>query len=305
MDLKRYESDFPRRLRTLRKSSNMTQKEVSTRLEVGQSAVANYEQGLRFPDEKTLKSLSALFDVSIDFLLGNNSGNISSPDRVPGPDVQDLPGIYRELLIHHRPDEALELLIHALAGGRSLEYLLAHVLIPTLKTTGDLWEKGIIDIAEEHAISEEVERAAGILSYLNPGADSLKAACVCASAGPEMHSLGTRMVSYLLAAEGWDSVFLGIHTPILDILKLCEAVHADLLVLSATLDSHIDSVGSIIRAVRSEPGLKGCGTLVGGGAFVRNPRAWRNVGADLFARDIPEAVRRAGQFLKNKRSSTS
>lgn len=302
------EKNFSQRIRSLRKSRGMTQKETAARLGLGQSAVANYEQGLRFPDGEILKKISRLFDVSLDYLLGNDVrrntvGTIESPPAVG--DVEDYALRYREMMVNHRCDEGVEMLTEVLKAGVPLDVLYDRVLIPLLRHTGDLWEKGIIDVAREHTISEAVERTAGVLAYLSPRAEPIHARCICASAGPEKHSLSTRMVADLLTVAGWETWFPGVQTPTRDILGLCASTRADLLVLSATLDSHIDAVEGIITSLRSEPYLDSCAILVGGSAFNRNPEAWKAVGADAFAPTITTAVTEAQRLLVLRRNTTS
>lgn len=51
----------------------MTQAELSKALEISPSAIGMYEQGRRVPDVSTLKKISAYFNVSIDYLLGNST----------------------------------------------------------------------------------------------------------------------------------------------------------------------------------------------------------------------------------------
>lgn len=65
------------RLRELRTSKGMSQLEVATELGITQQAYANYERGARQADYNTLKKLSDIFDVSIDFILCKT--DISTP----------------------------------------------------------------------------------------------------------------------------------------------------------------------------------------------------------------------------------
>lgn len=61
---------FPIILRELRKSQGYTQETLAKKLGISASAVGLYEQGRREPDNETLKKLSKIFNVSIDYLLG-------------------------------------------------------------------------------------------------------------------------------------------------------------------------------------------------------------------------------------------
>lgn len=57
-------------LKSARKSTGMTQKDVSTALNISPNTYKNYEQGLREPNGDTIVALANLFGVSTDYLLG-------------------------------------------------------------------------------------------------------------------------------------------------------------------------------------------------------------------------------------------
>lgn len=63
-------------LKELRKQKGMTQVDLSKALQISASAVAMYETGRREPDFETLKKISKFFNVSVDYLLGNNTQNV-------------------------------------------------------------------------------------------------------------------------------------------------------------------------------------------------------------------------------------
>lgn len=58
-------------LKRLREEKNMTQAELGKALEISPSAIGMYEQGRRTPDIPTLKKIASYFNVSLDYLLGN------------------------------------------------------------------------------------------------------------------------------------------------------------------------------------------------------------------------------------------
>lgn len=58
-------------LRKLRKEKKMTMKQLGNAIGVAESTISLYETGKRQPDYDTLKKLSDLFQVPIDYLLGN------------------------------------------------------------------------------------------------------------------------------------------------------------------------------------------------------------------------------------------
>ncbi len=72
---------FPETLKELRNKYSITQSKLADLLGVTQSSIALYESGKNQPTSPILKSLSRIFDVSTDFLLGQSSvPNIKSID---------------------------------------------------------------------------------------------------------------------------------------------------------------------------------------------------------------------------------
>jgi len=56
-------------LRTIRKTSHLTQQQVADKLEMNRSTYAYYETGKTTPSIFTLMKLSQLFQVPIDYIL--------------------------------------------------------------------------------------------------------------------------------------------------------------------------------------------------------------------------------------------
>lgn len=68
---------FGDRLRDLRVEKNMTQEDLSKKLNVSRATVGRYETNERFPDKDILKKIADIFDVSLDFLLGRTDNRSS------------------------------------------------------------------------------------------------------------------------------------------------------------------------------------------------------------------------------------
>lgn len=58
------------RIKDLRKSIGLSQKELADKLFVNQTAVSQWERGVTSPNQQTLITLAKLFNVSTDYLLG-------------------------------------------------------------------------------------------------------------------------------------------------------------------------------------------------------------------------------------------
>jgi transcriptional regulator with XRE-family HTH domain len=85
---------FAKKLRALRKSKGLTQKEVGTLVGVTDAAVGMWEQAKRLPDPETMAHLAEIFGVSVDYLIGHSSEYIIREEEneyqvTPPPDEGD------------------------------------------------------------------------------------------------------------------------------------------------------------------------------------------------------------------------
>ena len=72
---------FAKRISDLRKARNWTLEELGKKVDMGKTTVLNWEKTGSVPNEEILRKLSKEFEVSVDYLLGNdnmmeNSNNI-------------------------------------------------------------------------------------------------------------------------------------------------------------------------------------------------------------------------------------
>lgn len=66
----KYMNNFHQRLRFLRKSNNMKQKELAKLLYMDRTTLSGYETNRRYPNAYMLVRVADIFDVSVDYLLG-------------------------------------------------------------------------------------------------------------------------------------------------------------------------------------------------------------------------------------------
>lgn len=60
-------------MRKLREKSNYTQEQVAKKIGVSTSTIGMYEQNRRQCDNDTLKALANFYNVTVDYLLGNDN----------------------------------------------------------------------------------------------------------------------------------------------------------------------------------------------------------------------------------------
>ena len=60
------------RIHLLRKEKGLSQEELAVKIHVGKSTVSQYETGRRIPSDDIKKLLANLFNVTVDYLIGNS-----------------------------------------------------------------------------------------------------------------------------------------------------------------------------------------------------------------------------------------
>jgi XRE family transcriptional regulator len=66
-------SNFQTRLRELRLRNNLSQLELSKKLNISNVTLSQYENGVRRPDINTISDFADFFGVTADYLLGRSS----------------------------------------------------------------------------------------------------------------------------------------------------------------------------------------------------------------------------------------
>lgn len=71
------------RLKELRKRKGLTQVELAKQIGIGQSGYSDWERGITRIDSESLAKLSAIFSVSVGYILGEDENERESFRRVP------------------------------------------------------------------------------------------------------------------------------------------------------------------------------------------------------------------------------
>lgn len=295
-------ADFASRLRELRKKRGLRQKDLADTLGLAQTTIANYEQKLRFPDEKTLGMIADFFGASLDFLLGRV--NVDAEARQPaGLPEKPLPltGLAKEffeLLRKGEGEAAFRTVRAALENGTGIKELYLDVFSPSLREVGRLWAAGDMNVPEEHHFTEETQVLISRLHHAVESAARPKRGlrCVVFAVSGEHHVIGARMVADFLEMDGWDVYHLGGNLSNRHAMRALLDRPARLLALSVSLGQNLGSAEDLITAVRGENSLRHLKILVGGQALHGNPGLWQELGADGSAPDAAQAAAEADRL---------
>ena len=69
------------RIKDLREDRDMRQSDLAEATGIDQRTISNYETGKTYPDAYALIKLADFFDVSIDYLVGRTSCDLSSESK--------------------------------------------------------------------------------------------------------------------------------------------------------------------------------------------------------------------------------
>jgi methanogenic corrinoid protein MtbC1 len=110
----------------------------------------------------------------------------------------------------------------------------------------------------------------------------------CADGEPE--ELGAQMSADLFESHGWDTYFLGGGVPNDEILSLVGEHRPDILLVFGSGPSGVPGVRHLIDMIRDIGANPTMNIMVAGGVFNRADGLWKEVHADLFAKNAAEAI---------------
>jgi signal transduction histidine kinase len=210
---------------------------------------------------------------------------------------------YLEALLHGDRQTASRLVLDAVSAGIPVKDVYLQVFQPVQREVGRLWQMNRLTVAQEHYCTAATQL---VMSQLYPwifsgpkNGRTLVATCVAG----DLHEIGVRMVSDFFEMEGWDTFYVGADTPTPSVLRILKERRADVLLVSATITSHVRAVSRLIAEVRAAEGDR-VKILVGGYPFNVDPDLWRQVGADACACDAEEAITLATLLTEEGRVRT-
>ena len=172
--------------------------------------------------------------------------------------------------------------------GIGLIDLYEHVFEPTMKEVGNLWESGKISIADEHIISDLIDRALISISdnRYKDSAPSRNLTAAFMLPGAEVHQLPLKMTAAIFKGAGWKVNYIGKSIPLFSLHHYLEKNSIDVLVLSITLKEHLNSCESLIQLIKGMQLVNPPRILIGGSAIENETLALQTLGADMYLESL-------------------
>lgn len=284
---------FPQRMKELRIKHQLTQKEAAKALGIGQTTIANYENGTRVPDLEKTAEIAELFGVSVDYLIGRE-GYSAAAEKKDSPAQETAEYAfedYMKALVDGDKKTVRKIILSFLRQGIPSATIYKDYIERSLVVTGELWEKGELPIWKEHFISEiSMENMSLIKRRKFKEAENYRP-ILAVVPGAEQHSIGIRMISDMLESHGYNVIFLGSGIPADNILQAIEANKPRAVLISVTMPYHTDSAKMLIQTIKQRFGTKSPTLMIGGNAlqYLQNPAV--ETGADLYCADLEGVIR--------------
>lgn len=144
---------------------------------------------------------------------------------------------YDEVAVHAVLDEAL--------AGFALETVLRELILPVLREVGDQWERGELEVGQEHFASHLIrERLLGLARLWGRGGGPL---AILACAPGERHDISLLAFGLLLRSHGWRILYLGADTPLETLGRAVATTNPRRVVVVSFDPSLLDAVAAGLR----------------------------------------------------------
>ena len=153
--------------------------------------------------------------------------------------------------------------VHAVLDGAlasfALETVLGDLVLPALREIGDEWERGELEIGQEHFATNLVrERLLGLARLWGRGGGPL---AILACAPGERHDISLIAFGLLLRSRGWRILFLGADTPLATVARAVDTTDPRRVVVASVDEALLAAEAAGLRKLaRSAPlALSGAG----------------------------------------------
>ena len=156
--------------------------------------------------------------------------------------------------------------------GLSLKEIFQGVLTRALHELGRRWQAGELLVGQEKEISALSSDLIAELSLRYARETQYETSIVAACVEGEYHELGLRMIAGLLQSRGYLVHYLGPSVSPRFLLEAVRLRFPEVVLLSATLASHLEAVEETVAALRTASPSNGVPKLVIGGQIVQEQR---------------------------------
>jgi excisionase family DNA binding protein len=198
------------------------------------------------------------------------------PPVLPDPraDAATISAALVAALVAGRSPDARAVVRGALDAGHSLDAIADRVIAPAMAEVGHGWERGRVDVWEEHRATEVCAAALyDLRGELERRAERDRPLAIGGAPAGDPYTLPSLLAQFVLLDSGWEAVNLGPNTPLSNMARAVRELRPRLLWMSA---SYLADERDFLRAYgdlyRAAEGL-GVTVVVGGRGLAAGIRA--------------------------------
>lgn len=221
-------------------------------------------------------------------------------DAVYMPSEEDVL-TFADLAVNADVGASLKFIRSLFDKGMAIESIYLDLIAPAAKYLGEMWADDRVDFSRVSLGASCMQRSLLALSEnseLENNSTYQRSVLLSAMPG-DQHMLGPSIAAEFLRRYGWHTQFIMPKTAE-DILVELKNNKFDLLGLSLSCDEHLLDLKSLIKKIKSDPGAKDVGIIVGGRGAAADPGHAISAGSDVVALDARDAVLQA-RILFEKR----
>jgi len=197
-------------------------------------------------------------------------------------------------------DRATELARRGLDEGIAPLDLMNSGFIPGINQVGDLFGSGKLFIPGLIKSANAMEKATAVINDAIPQEqETVSGKIVIGTVEGDMHDIGKTIVVSLMRANGFEVLDLGRDVPTDRFIEAAEKFNADIIGSSTLLTTTMPMQKELEEELK-KAGLKDKYKTIVGGAPVTQRWADR-IGADAFAQDAGDGVKKVKQLLAEQR----
>jgi len=199
-------------------------------------------------------------------------------------------------IMEYNAKEAEDVAKRGIKEGIEPMELMGKGFIPGIAQVGDKFAQGTCFLPELIQAADAMRIATEVINSAIPKSEQQrKGKIVIGTVEGDIHDIGKTIVVSLLKANGFEVYDLGRDIPTDKFIEKADEVGADIIGTSALLTTTMEGQRKLEAALKNK-GLKGKYKTMVGGAPVTQRWADR-IGADAYAEDAGEAVKKAKQLL--------
>ncbi len=203
----------------------------------------------------------------------------------------------KQSVIAGRRKEALDLTQEALNAGADPQKLIHGYLIPALNVVGDKFQNKQIFVPEMMIAAKSMQACVDLLKPLIRKDSELKrGTVVIGTVFGDLHDIGKNLVKLLLESSGFQVVDLGVNVPARKFLEAARDHRAAVVGISSLLTTGDPYVEETVNAIKAGDLADRVKVICGGAALT--PRfVEETCGADAYAKDAPDGVKKIRQIM--------